>query len=228
MLLAVECDDVRAATQEAQVQATRKAILEILKERGQATVDELAEQLDLTPMTVRHHLKVLQSEDLVAATRLQYSRSAGRPCHVYTLTERGIDFFPTNYHGLASLLLDEVKELMDEHQVQQIFNRIGEKLAADAPNVQGLPLAERVAAVSRFLTSKGFISRWEKVKGGYALYQFNCPYRRVSREHAEVCLMDMTLVSALLGVKPKRMDGTASAGEYCAYFIPADLTRDEK
>ena len=210
------------------MQPTRKAILDILKEQGQATVDELAEQLGLTPMTVRHHLNVLQSQGLVVATQLRYRQSAGRPRHVYTLTEEGNDLFPANYHGLAVRLLDEIKEMVGEDKLQEILCRIGEKLASEAPDMQGLPIAERVARVADFLTDKGFISRWEKVKDGYALYQFNCPYRRVSRDHAEVCHMDRALISTLLGVELKRVNGMASAEEHCTYFIPTDLTGEEK
>jgi DeoR family suf operon transcriptional repressor len=210
------------------VQTTRKAILEVLKERGQATVDELAAQLGLTPMTMRHHLNVLQSQDMVVATKLQYNQAVGRPRHVYTLTEAGDDLFPVNYHGLANHLLDEIKELVSADQVRQIFQHIGEKLAAEAPDITGLPLAERVAQVVEFMTSRGFISRWEEVEDGYALHQFNCPYRRVARNHSEVCQMDMTLISTLLGVESKRIHGAASTGEYCTYLVKWDLTGNEK
>lgn len=228
VLLVGHYNDVRTIGGRQKMQTTRKAILEILKKRGQATVDELAEQLGLTPMTMRHHLNVLQSQDTVVATKLRHKQSAGRPRYVYTLTEEGDDLFPVNYHGLADHLLDEIKELVSRDQLRQIFRRIGEKLAAEAPDVSDLPLAERVASVAEFMTVKGFISRWEKVKGGYVLHQFNCPYRRVARNHSEVCQMDMTLISALLGVESKRIHGTASTGEYCSYFIKTDLTGNEK
>jgi len=210
------------------VQTTRKAILEILKEKGQATVDDLAEALGLTPMTVRHHLNVLQSQDIVAATRLRHKRTAGRPRHVYTLTEEGNELFPTNYHGLADHLLDEIKAVLGENELQEMLRRIGGKLAAEVPNIADLPLPERMVKVIDFMASKGFISQWEKVQDGYVLHQFNCPYRRVAREHNEVCQMDTALISALLGVEPKRIHGTASGGGYCTYLIPVDLTGNEK
>jgi DeoR family suf operon transcriptional repressor len=210
------------------MQATRRAILEILKEWEQATVDELAEQLELTPMTVRHHLNVLKAQDLVITAQLRHRQSAGRPCQVYTLTEEGNDLFPANYHGLADYLLVAIKEEMSSNQVRQIFRRIGQRLAAEAPDVSDLPLRERVASVADFLTDKGFISRWEEVEGGYALYQFNCPYRRVACEHGEVCEMDRALISQLLGVQLKRLNGAASRGEHCTYFVSVDLTPNQK
>jgi len=210
------------------MQATRKAILEILKEWEQATVDELAEELKLTPMTVRHHLNVLKAQDLVITTQLRHRQSAGRPCQVYTLTEEGNDIFPANYHGLADYLLVAMKEEMGSNQVRQIFRRIGQRLAAEAPDISDLPLRERVVSVADFLTDKGFISRWEEVEGGYALYQFNCPYRRVAREHGEVCEMDRALISQLLGVQLKRLNGAASKGDHCTYFVSTDLTPNQK
>lgn len=210
------------------MQVTRKALLEILRERGQATVDELAGQLGLTPMTVRHHLNVLKADDLVVAARLRHRQSAGRPRQVYVLTDAGNDFFPANYHGLADHLLNEIKEEMGSSKIGQIFRRIGEKLAREAPDMSGLPLPERVSRAAEFLTNKGFISRWEEMEDGYALCMFNCPYRRVASEHGEVCVMDRTLISRLVGVQPKRIHGTASQGEHCTYFVPFDLTVKEK
>ena len=41
------------------MQATREKIVELLKERGHATVEELADEVGLTQMAVRHHLNVL-------------------------------------------------------------------------------------------------------------------------------------------------------------------------
>jgi len=204
------------------MQATRKAILDILKEQGQATVDELAEQLDLTPMTVRHHLNVLKAQNSVMATRLRHSRSVGRPRQVYTLTQTGNELFPANYHQLAERLLDEIKATMSPKEVREIFRRIGEKLAAEAPDVTGLPLSERVSRVSQFLTDRGYISRWEEIDDGFALHQFNCPYRHVAQEHGEVCELDRVLISRLLGVQTERIHGAASRGEHCTYFIPIE------
>ena len=49
------------------MQSTRERILNILKERGQATVDDLSQELGLTAVTVRHHLDILRGEGLIAS-----------------------------------------------------------------------------------------------------------------------------------------------------------------
>ncbi|MEW5960399.1 MAG: helix-turn-helix domain-containing protein, partial [Chloroflexota bacterium] len=44
---------------------TRQRIIEYLKEKQQATVEELAAAITLTPMAVRYHLNVLQANNLI-------------------------------------------------------------------------------------------------------------------------------------------------------------------
>ncbi|MEI2697418.1 MAG: ArsR family transcriptional regulator [Microthrixaceae bacterium] len=51
------------------MQTTRYRILEIMKEQGDVTVAELARQLEMAPVSVRHHLDVLQGENLISAPR---------------------------------------------------------------------------------------------------------------------------------------------------------------
>lgn len=205
------------------MQTTRKAILEILRRRGQATVEDLAEDLDLTPMTIRHHLNVLKAQNTVSTTRLRHSRSVGRPRQVYTLTEEGNNLFPSNYHELAEQLLDEMKESLTAEQLRDIFRRIGEKLAAEAPDLSWLPLEDRVSRTVDFLCEKGYLSNWEKTDDGYVLHQYNCPYRHVAHEHSEVCALDNALISQLLAVNVERVAGRAADGKHCTYLVPFDL-----
>jgi predicted ArsR family transcriptional regulator len=70
------------------MQQTRRYILDILKTRGEATVDEIVEELqerrgkDITAVTVRHHITCLQKDDLIASPQLRHRDSPGRPQHV--------------------------------------------------------------------------------------------------------------------------------------------------
>ena len=92
------------------MQATRQSILNILKERGQTTVEQLSDELKLTPVTIRHHLDILRSEGLVEAPKVQRRQSPGRPQHIYTLTEHAANYFPKNYVAFADLTLQELRE----------------------------------------------------------------------------------------------------------------------
>jgi predicted ArsR family transcriptional regulator len=48
-------------------ESTRDVILRTIKQRNQATVNELAEAADVSPVTVRHHLNALQAESLLVS-----------------------------------------------------------------------------------------------------------------------------------------------------------------
>jgi predicted ArsR family transcriptional regulator len=202
------------------MQSTRQEILEILKEEGQATVEDLAERLELTPMTIRHHLNVLQAQNLVMTSKVRRLQKVGRPRLVYTLTDAADELFPQNYGNLARLIVGEVKETVGVEETEAILRRVAERLAEEAPPpTADQSFGERVAQVVDFMDEQGFLTRWEKTDEGYVLTNINCPYRRVTREHGEVCLMDTELLSRLLGVEPKRLSSQRDDDTPCAFLL---------
>ena len=58
---------------------TRQRIIDFLKEKKQATVEELAAAIELTPMAVRYHLNVLQANNLIVAFAVRRQAGPGRP-----------------------------------------------------------------------------------------------------------------------------------------------------
>ena len=205
------------------MQSTRQEIVSILREEGQATVEDLAERLELTPMTIRHHLNVLQAQNLVAATKVRRSKKVGRPRLVYGLTDAADELFPHGYGELARRLVSEVKETVGEKETRALFQRIAADLAAEAPPPEkGQTFEDRLDQVSEFLEERGFLSRWEKTDEGYVLTNVNCPYREVTREHGEVCILDLELLERLLDVKPQRRDSMRAGGMVCSFLLRPD------
>jgi predicted ArsR family transcriptional regulator len=202
------------------MQSTRQEILEILKEERQATVEDLAERLELTPMTIRHHLNVLQAQNLVVASKVRRSQKVGRPRLVYTLTESADDLFPQGYRELARHLVSEVKETVGEEETRAMFERIADRIVDEGPApMKGQTFEERLEQVTEFLERLGFIVRWERTDEGYIFSNINCPYRRVAAEHSELCAMDAMLLSGLLGVEPKRTGSLNEGDNACTALI---------
>jgi predicted ArsR family transcriptional regulator len=202
------------------MQSTRQEILEILKEDGQATVEDLAERLELTPMTIRHHLNVLQAQNLVVASKVRRSKKVGRPRLVYTLTEAAEDLFPHSYGELARHLVSEVKETMGEEEAEAILLRVADRIVREAPApVPGQTFEDRLAQVVDFMEGRGFLSRYEETDQGFIMTNINCPYRHVSQEHEEVCLMDTEILTKLLGVTPQRMSSMREGEPACSFLL---------
>ena len=201
------------------MQSTRQRILEVLKEKKQATVEQLAEILELTPVTIRHHLEVLRGEGLVDAPNVLRRTGPGRPQYTYGLTEAAGDHFPKNYHGLADLVLDEIRDRFTQEDMEQILSGVAHRLAAQSPSQKRKRSPEEVlnAAVG-FLNERGYVARWERTpEGDYLLHTCNCPYQRVAQQHSEVCKMDANFIMQLIGHSAQRLAHMASGDDNCSF-----------
>jgi len=204
------------------MQATRERILHILKERGQVTVNELSQDLGLTSVTVRHHIDVLRSEGLVAAPVARRSKSPGRPKHVYALTEKADILFPKRYSHLISQILDEVRAHFSPDEVDQMMNRIGERMADQAIIPADDDFEARLVATIEFLDGLGYMPHWKRKPGddgGYLIHIANCPYERAAHQDSEICDLDMTMLTRLLGVTPQRIASAVQGDHQCTYAI---------
>jgi len=202
--------------------------MNILKEHGQATVDQLSEQLNLTPVTIRHHLDILRSEGLVQAPKVKRRQSPGRPQHVYCLTEQASSFFPKNYAGFADLTLREIRERVSPDELNSILRSVGRRMAADAPPTPpDEPLPDRLQRVVEFLNQKGYVARWQSNDRGYLLHMANCPYQVLTQNHSAPCVMDMALMTELLGGTPQRVAWISGGDEMCTYLVPTASDRQQ-
>ncbi len=202
------------------MQPTREHILNVLKERSYTTVDELSQELGLTSVTVRHHLDILREEGLVAPPLVRRRKAPGRPRYVYTLTERASTFFPKRYDYLASLLLSEMHSCLSLDEVNQMMQRIGEHIASQAARPDEGNFEAQLAAAIEFLNGLGYMANWERRDdGAYLLHTANCPYERVARQEHQVCMIDLTLLTRLLGVSPQRISWAAQGDSQCTYAI---------
>ncbi len=170
------------------MQVTRQRILEILKERGQATIDELGDALGLTPVTIRHHLDILRGEGLVEVPEVRRRTTPGRPQYVYILTETASDFFPKNYSNFANLMIEEIRERYEPAELDHILRGMAKRMTSDMPkSLDGQTFEERLTGVVSLLNDKGYVAKWEKTNDGYYLLplprHFARSYRSVRNGH---------------------------------------------
>jgi predicted ArsR family transcriptional regulator len=205
------------------MQQTRRHILEILRDRKEATIDEIVTALSerigkITAVTVRHHLEILRGDGLVAAPAVRRRSAPGRPQYVYTLTERAADQFPNNYQGLASGLLEQIKAQLPQHQMVEILEGMADSLASDAL-VPDAPLEVRLDHTVAFLNNQGYSAHWTRNGESHILSVTNCPYEQVSCNNPELCKMDERLVQNLVGSPVQRLSWQAKDDENCSFAI---------
>jgi predicted ArsR family transcriptional regulator len=202
--------------------------LELLKERNGATVAELAESLNMAPVSVRHHLDILQGDNLISVDRLERKGNVGRPQQIYALTDDANEHFPDNFAALASGLVRQLKKVLPPEQVDAAFRALAQDFAGKVqPKLASLPIEERLEHVTRFLNERGYLSRWEVDEtaddGSFLLHKCNCPYAGVSDEHNELCLMDQALINELMGESCDRIQSMAKDGRCCTYRVAGPI-----
>lgn len=204
------------------MQTRRQEILTILKQDGEATVDELAGALDLTPVTVRHHLDILRADGLVEASAIRRRRGPGRPQYVYTLTVEASDHFPSDYDRLSNELLDEIKSTLDPRTVKAIMDGIAERRLEQAPEVGAhLALEERLDRLVAYLIDRGHLASMEENDSGWILQASNCPYQHVAANHPELCAVDLHIMKELSGAEVICHQRITEGAHSCIYEIAA-------
>ncbi|OWY60075.1 hypothetical protein B7486_71140, partial [cyanobacterium TDX16] len=89
----------------------RRAVLYAVRRRGDATADQVAEQLEITVSGARQHLSALVESGLLEAGASPEPRAVrGRVPLVYAVTPKGDALFPKAYGELTNELLGFLTE----------------------------------------------------------------------------------------------------------------------
>jgi predicted ArsR family transcriptional regulator len=210
------------------MKSTKDRIIQTLLRKPKIKINDLAEAVGINPISVRHHLTNLQMEGLIAAEEERHG--VGRPRLVYSLTEDGMERFPTKYLRLTTRLLTQMKETMPGPVVSKLFNQIAEDLANEySSQIQGLSMEERLDFVKELLAQEGFTVEWEKKGNDYEIHEISCPYYQIGVAHPEVCTVDQTLISKMLALPANKVQCILDGGAHCTYVVhpePAGVVKN--
>jgi predicted ArsR family transcriptional regulator len=202
--------------------STRDIVLKVLLTRQRCTLNELAEVVGISPISMRHHIARLEADGLV--TDREERHGVGRPRMVYTLTEAGLERFPTRYVRLTLRLLEQLKETMPASIVNNLFSQMAKDMVSDLgpqTDMQKIPIEERLNKMQHILEGEGFTINWERQGDQYLIREVNCPYLHVGQSHPEVCTVDQTLISAALAIPAEKIKCILNGDSICTYAIPS-------
>src|SRR4026208_220883 len=125
------------------MKSMKDKILQVLLRKPKITINDLAAAVGINAISVRHHLTNLQMEGLISGG--EERPGVGRPRLVYSLTEDGMERFPTKYLRLTTRLLTQMKDSMPGPVIAQLFSQIAEDMASEySSQVQGMSMEERL------------------------------------------------------------------------------------
>ncbi|NPA91270.1 MAG: transcriptional regulator [Chloroflexi bacterium] len=198
---------------------TRRRVLVALKILGQATAQDLARLLHITPMGVRRHLASLEDEGLVTYKRVRHGQ--GRPRHVYELTPKAHAQFDQRYAALSIELLNYVRDTFGEEAIWHLFSKRAQRRAEELlPLFQNLPLEERVARLAEVLNREGYLAEWSREDGAFFLCEHHCAIQEVAKQFPQACATEEIFLRRVLGdVDIQRREHIVRGDTRCAYII---------
>lgn len=218
--------------------STKDDILRYLLQKGQATAQELADNLGISPQAIRRHLKDLEAETLILHQPV--SSGMGRPQYVYHLSKTGRSYFPEAYDRFALGLLDTLVATVAPEQLQTILRQQWERKGLEYyQNIGHLPFPQRVKRLVELRRLDGYMTdchpkspqnpqgasgdsvEMEYIVMEYIVMEYNCAIANVAESFPSICDYELALFHTALG-KDCRVERThwMIEGEHrCGYLI---------
>lgn len=192
-------------------------MLQLLRSSSSAGIVEMAKALSVTKTAIRQRLSRLMAAGLVERTLAPTSKP-GRPCHRYSLTEKGRRRTGTNFADLTIALWREVRAITDPQIRKGLFDRLAKHLAAPlAAEVCGTTVDERMESVAAAMRERELPFSVEKHGQLPVLSASSCPYPGLAEQDRGICAVERLMFGELLG-SPLRLGECRLDGGACCRF----------
>ena len=151
--------------------STRGRVVALLR-RGERSVEELAQALDITDNAVRAQLALLEREGVVRSVGIRRDGTVGKPATLYGVAPAASSLFSSAYAPLLSALLAELGERMPPRQLVAMLRKAGRRLAPTLP--AGASFDDRARASAAFLTALGADADLVQTTAGYEIRGHGC------------------------------------------------------
>jgi predicted ArsR family transcriptional regulator len=200
-------------------------VLYAVRRRGDATAEQVAQQLGITVSGARQHLTALIDDGLVDSTeRAPDAPRRGRRALVYFVTPQGDAVFPKAYGELTNELLGYVVDT-DPEMLEAIFvKRRQRRIDGARTRIQPLgTLAEQVHELTRILDEDGYMATVERVDDDtFLVVEHNCAIWAVAQQYGQACSSELEFIRAVLpDAAVERTQHMIAGARHCAYEITA-------
>jgi predicted ArsR family transcriptional regulator len=202
--------------------SAQRQTLVALKRRGEASVEDLAEALAISPSAARQQLAALRSGGLVAS-RQQRDRPGhpGRPADLYHSTHQGEVLFAQDSGDLSVELFGYLEE-EDPSLLSRVFERRQRRRVEEVrEQLTGKSLEEKVAALAEVLDAEGYMADVDRLPdGSYRITLGNCAIWPMASRYGVACATELEFLQAVLPeAEIKRVEHKVAGGYVCGYEL---------
>jgi len=109
------------------MKSTREKILKTLLTYPGSTILSMANAVGINGISIRHHLTALEADDLVTSSEERHG--VGRPRLIYSLTDKGVEKFPTSYLQFSRRLINTLKQKYSQTEVESLSKEMAIQVA---------------------------------------------------------------------------------------------------
>jgi predicted ArsR family transcriptional regulator len=175
---------------------TRLRILDYLRKQQTASVRELSRALAMTGANIRHHLAVLEANDLIEVID-QRNEGRGRPANVYRVSHQVLG---SGLDELVGAMIDVwLGDVRDETR-EAALRSVAERLAGGSLPDPATVIPRRLALAIDRLNGLHYQACWEAGATGPRIILGHCPYAEIIARYPELCRMDAHLLELQLAL----------------------------
>lgn len=196
------------------MQNTRQQILDFIRTNKMASAVEISRALHMTTANARHHLCILEEQNLLEEVGQRFAKGRGRPTKLYALTHQAMD------HNIDLLVDALLKILKSSDDLEDQFKRLAPILFGEAESAT-TPIGRLNQTIQR-LNEMHYQARWEVSPEGPKVILGHCPYAAVLAENPELCLMDRVVLSDQLNQPVEqisKLERSPKGTPYCIFAV---------
>ena len=199
----------------------------LLRSAAGLTVDELSKELAISRNAVNQHLASLEGNGFIK--NMLMSSTGGRPSKIYTLTGSGQELFPRHYALFSNLLIGLLKEKIGQSELKDYMADLGRQLALEFQDrvANKVDLEDKVKELATIMYELGYEAKAGQFENGSPeIIASNCVFHKLAEDCNEVCELDLSLMSALLGKSAIDHKECMVKGDSCCRFVISRKTKN--
>ena len=198
---------------------TKRDLLLILKQEGQADLRTLSERLHISKMAVHKHLQELEKRGLIE--RASIRGATGRPRLSLKLAPSATSLFPKAYAGITCAALAFIEEKLGRKAVEDALRRRqADTFSSYKERVKGETLAERVHQLTGIRDREGYMAEDHQAgPAKFEILEHNCPILAVAENYWEACAIENELFRKLLDANVETTHRVVAGENVCRFLV---------
>jgi DeoR family transcriptional regulator, suf operon transcriptional repressor len=197
----------------------KRAILVLLKRAPDASLAEIAEELDISKVAALGHLEKLESDGLVV--RSYRAGKVGRPRVLFRLAPGALSLFPQGYSEMSLCALEFIERRLGREAVGELLTQRAHDVAdRNVPRMRAGSLAGRVEELVRIRTEGGYMAEMgPRRKGTVEMLEHNCPILSIAQRFPEACQTEQRMFESLLRARVEVSHRVVAGDPVCRFLV---------